>query len=668
MGQFTLECRKLSSDNENKMTVTVVEKPEENLLYKFIIGFNGTWNTIKDFSKDNDAVWSASLNGKYVLMVQAKKEESSRSFDYVTRMDYITGKITEKLIDNITIDNAPCKVGDKVVIKAESSKLDLLYRYLKKGGNEWKLVKDYSTHNMVAWSTRNPGIKNIIVECRRLDSINEFDDFLETQFEVMPIEKPHITKFNSLTNEEDMIIDNPILFEAEASFEEGRSTFYKFIKMDTEENVTMLQEYSTNALICCTETRAGVYKLLCMVRDMYSVEAFDDKKVISYEVKLYKDIVIRSFTTDMNSPQAFKTPIVLNAEADGGNELVYRFIIEGEEIQDSGYSRNNTFKWIAGVSGKYRLKLYVKDVSSSSEYEASSSIDYTIDDKSEKPITIAQVIVDKSRKVLAGETVNIKAVAEGGLELKYSFIVRKDNKILDKIDYGECNWVNYTPEEQGLYELEIRVKDKFTEREFDSNSIITIEACKFIPAKIEYILVPSNEYFVVGDEIPLKVIVENASNHLIKYVLKINGYKVEETQFQKSTEYIFIPRCSGLYTIEIMARNADSDKSYDSMQDVNLIINDALPITNTKILSDAKEIKSCQPVTFSAYCEGGREIMYEFHVKALNEWNVVQKFSRKSFYTFMPYTKGKYKILVLCKSSFRKCEYEDYDIMDFEVE
>lgn len=668
MGEFTLECKKLSLDTENEMAVTVVEKPEEDLLYKFMIGFNGTWNTLKDFSKDNDAVWSASEKGKYVLMVQAKKEESSRSFDYVTRMDYVTGKITEKLIDNITIDDAPCKVGDKVVIKVDSSTSNLLYRYLKKDRNEWKLVKDYSTHNMVAWSTRTPGIKNIIVECRKLDSTNEFDDFLETQFEVIPIEKPRIIKFNTLTNEEDMTIDNPILFEVQASSEEGRSTFYKFIKMDMEENVSIVQEYSTNSLVYCTETRAGVYKLMCMIRDMYSIEAFDDKKVISYEVKPYKDIIIRSFTTNMNSPQAFETPIILNAEADGGDELVYRFIVEGEQNQDSGYSRNNTFTWISKLAGKYKLKLYVKDVSSSSEYEASSSIDYIIDDKSKKPITITQIIVDKNRKLLVGDTVNINAAAEGGLELKYSFIVRKDNKILDKIDYGECNWVNYTPEKPGVYEIEIRVKDKFSEREFDSNSIITIEACKFIPAKIEYILVPSNEYFVVGDEIPLNVIVENSSNHIIKYVLKINGYKVEETDFQKGTEYVFIPKCSGLYTIEVMARNADSDKTYDSMQNVNLIINDALPITNTKILSDRKEIKSCEPVTFSIYCEGGREIMYEFHLRALNEWSVVQKFSRKSFYTFMPYAKGKYKILAICKSSFRKCEYEDYDIMDFEVE
>jgi hypothetical protein len=667
MGEFTLECRKLTEGADNEIAVTVVEKPEEDLLYKFIIGFNGTWNTIKDFSNDSEAVWSAGDNGKYVLMVQAKKEESSKSFDYVTRMDYITGNIPEKLIDKIVLNNVTCKMGDRVVIKVHTSEPGLLYRYLKKDGNEWKLIKDYSVHNMVAWSTRSPGIKKIIVECKKLDSTNEFDDFLETQFEVMPVEKSRIMKFNCLTAESDILIDNPILFEAQASAEEGRSTFYKFIKMDTEGNVSIIQEYSSNTLACCTETRPGSYKLMCMVKDMYSKEAFDDKKVISYEVKPYKDIVILSFTSSVNSPQAMGTPIILNADAAGGNELVYKFVIEGEESQDSGYSRNNTFTWVSSKPGQYKLNLFVKDVSSSSEYEASSSIDYIIDDKSEEPVTITQVIVDKSRKVLVGDKVNVKAVVEGGLELKYSFIVSKDNKILDKIDYGMCSWVNYIPQEEGLYEVEVRVKDKFSQREFDSHSIITIEALRYIPAKIEYVLIPSNEYFVAENEIPVNVIVENSSNQLIKYVLKINGYKVEESNFQKSTEYTFTPKCSGLYTIEVLARNADSDKTYDSMKDVNLIINEALPITNTKILSDRKEIRSFEAVTFSIYSEGGSEIMYEFHLMAINEWNVVQKYSRKSFYTFMPYTKGKYRILAICKSSFRKCEYEDYDIMEFEV-
>lgn len=667
MREFTLECRKLDNNSKNEISAVIIEKPEEELLYKFMIGFNGTWNTIKEFSKDTEAIWSAEEKGKYVLMVQAKKEESSRSFDYVTRIDYITGNITEKLIDKITIDNAPCKAGEKVVIKVYSTAVDLLYRYLKKEENEWKLIKDYSVHNIVAWSTRNPGVKDIIVECKKLDSINEFDDFMETNFEVMPVKKPSIKGFQSMTAESDMIIDNPILFEAKASFEEGRSIFYKFIKMDGEENISLVQDYSSSNLVCCTETKPGNYKLMCMVKDMYSQQVFDDKKVVSYEVKPYKDIVINSFTASVNSPQAFGTAIVLRADAEGGNELVYRFIIKGEENQDSGYSHNNTLEWKCKEPGQYKIILYVKDVSSTKEYEVVSDMDYVIDDSSRRPVTITQVVVDKNKKVLLGEEVNIKVAAEGGVELKYSFTVRKDNRILDKVDYGVCSWVNYTPHEAGLYELEARVKDKFSKREFDSNSIIIIEACKFIPAKIEYVLIPSNEYFVVGDEIPVNVIVENSNNHLIKYVLKINGYKVEETDFQKSTGYLFTPKCSGLYTIQVLARNSDSDKDYDSMEEVNLIVNDALPITNTKILCDKKEIKSFEPATFSIHSEGGKEIMYEFHLLAMKEWSVVQNYSRKSFYTFIPYAKGKYKILALCKSSFKKCEYEDYDIMEFEV-
>lgn len=667
MKGFTLNLKKSSKDSEDKIELSVIEKPEENLLYKFIIGVNGTWNTIKDFSENSNAEWCTNENGKYTIMVQAKRKDSSRSFDYVTRMDYITGKVQVKLIDKVSVENAPCKVGEKVIIKVKSIEPGLMYRYLKKSNNEWKLLRDYSIHNIVSWSARTPGTVNIIVECKKPDSLSEFDDFVETHFEVMPIEKPLITKFQSITPKDEMLIDNPILFEAEAAAEKGRSTLFQFVKMDMDQNISIIQEYASKALTCCTETKPGKYSLMCMVKDMYSQEVFDDKKVISYVVKAYKDIVINSFTANVNSPQAAGTSITLNAEVHGGNELVYRFLVEGKENQDSGFGRNKDFIWTCNIPGNYKLTLMVKDVSCGDEYEAIKDIEYIIDEKSSEKVNITQVALDKNSKVLVGNKINIKAAAEGGTAIRYSFIIRKGSNIVEAVDYGTCNWIDFTPNEAGLYELEVRAKDKFSDREFDSHLVKTIEATQFMPAIIEYILVPQNEYFVVGDEIPVNIVIENSDGDIIKYILKINGFKVEETEFEKSIEYNFIPKCSGLYTIEVFAKNVHSDRAYDSMESINIIINDALPITNTKILGDKKEIKCCEPVTFSVHSEGGKEILYEFHLMVLGEWSVVQKYSRKEFYTFVPYNAGKYRILALCKSSFRKCSYEDYDIMEFEV-
>ena len=65
--------------------------------------------------------------------------------------------------------------------------------------------------------------------------------------------------------------------------------------------------------------------------------------------------------------------------------------------------------------------------------------------------------------------------------------------------------------------------------------------------------------------------------------------------------------------------------------------------------------------------EGGREVIYEFYLMKDDEWTIVQRYSRKRYYTFIPFTTGKYKLLVLTKSFYKKVAYEDYDVLEFTV-
>ena len=57
------------------------------------------------------------------------------------------------------------------------------------------------------------------------------------------------------------------------------------------------------------ETESGEYKLLCLVKDMYSTKNFDTRAVINFKVKKYKELTIKNFTADLNSPQLTETPI-----------------------------------------------------------------------------------------------------------------------------------------------------------------------------------------------------------------------------------------------------------------------------------------------------------------------------------------------------------------------
>ena len=54
---------------------------------------------------------------------------------------------------------------------------------------------------------------------------------------------------------------------------------------------------------------------------MFSTNSFDDRAVIVYNVDPYNKVKIRSFKSDIKSPQAVGTEVNLLALVDGGREL-----------------------------------------------------------------------------------------------------------------------------------------------------------------------------------------------------------------------------------------------------------------------------------------------------------------------------------------------------------
>ena len=119
--------------------------------------------------------------------------------------------------------------------------------------------------------------------------------------------------------------------------------------------------------------------------------------------------------------------------------------------------------------------------------------------------------------------------------------------------------------------------------------------------------------------------------------------------------------------IELLAKNKFSTNAYDSKKEIKIEVHETLPVTDTKILCDKTDFMVNEAITFVTQNQRGSVVVYEFYLMEKGDWNLVQRFSRKNDYTFMPFTKGIYKILVLAKSFYKSISYEDYDIMEIEV-
>ena len=637
---------------------------KEPLQYKFIIGNDGVWNTIQEFSESDTCIWNPSAEGKYIVMVQGKKEGSSRPFDYLAKEEFVIGeKEIEKLIKDVNMDKTHLTVGEKITIDVLGNEQGLLYRFWIKGNQDWELIRDYTTSNRLVFTANKEGKQEILIECKEVNSSENFDEFTTIKFDVVLPTKIEITDFKCLT--EELLINQELVFKVSSSLDDKRSLLYKFIKISKDGKVTCIQDYSSRRLVSYQEKEAGEYKLLCLVRDILSNKEYDDRAIMLYSVKAYNPINIKSFTPDTNSPQMNGSTINFKAEVDGGREIVYRYIVEVEVAEDSGYIRINEYTWETQKEGEYTVTLYVKDISYDGDYEDKKVINYTIDKKSDKPVKIVDIITDNKKTALIGQPINMKVKAEGGISLKYSFVIYKDNKEKERIGFSDSNWINFIPDEKGEYEVEIRVKDKYSNKEYDSHTFIYVRAKEYLPGEIDYILLPNKSSYLVGDLIDIEAVVQNTRSVLIRYVTKINGYLVEDTGFIQNKKIQLKPKCSGKYTFEVYSKNIKCEEEFDSKKEVSIYVSEATPVTNTKILCDREEIVCNEEVTFKVTSVGGKDVCYEFYIMEKGNWIKTQSYSKKDYYTFIPFLRGEYRVMVLAKSFYKKVNYEDYGEFSF---
>ena len=667
MDEIIIKCDAESPQSKNTpISISVENNTEHNLKYKYIVGSDGKWNNIKDFSEDTVAVWQPSEDGRYIIMVQAKRECSTKPFEFMKRMEYIIGRVQNKLINNIFLENENLTVGEKLSVTVESNVKPLMFRFWIKDEDNWQLVKDYSAENNLKWAVKNSGRQELMVECKSLDSPNKYDDYGVIAFQVKENAKVEIKNIKCISNE--FLVGKELDFQVEALHDDSRLILYKFLKIDSSGKALCVQDYSTKRLVSYTEKESGEYKLLCLAKDMYSQNEYDDRALISYSIKVYNPVEIQGLTTDLTSPQLCDTEIVVKALVSGGKNLIYRFIIDGNQGDDSGFIRNSTYAWKTGKAGKYKIMLWVKDTSFEGNYEATETIDFTVDEVCDEPVTIEKVLADREPEVLKGQVINVKAIASGGNDLKYNFIVTKDGNEIERTDFGSCNWVNFTPENKGEYELEVRVKDKYSKRDYDVHQSIFFKVHNFIPAAIDYILMPIKENYIAGENIAMNVITRNTKEVLLKYSLSINGQKVEETGFVENKKYSFIPNYPGNYLVETFAKSKESDNEYDDKKETLIQVKTALPVNNVKITCDTLKITCNSPVNFTVHVDGGKDVMYEFYLFEKNDWKLVQSYSRKKYFSFIPFVTGNFKLLALCKSQFSNGVYEDYDVFEFNAE
>ncbi|MGL5069076.1 MAG: triple tyrosine motif-containing protein [Sarcina sp.] len=658
-------------ENKEIYEIKVENNTDDDLIYKILIGREGVWEALdEEFSIRDEFQWTPEKRGNYHILAQAKKVGSGKSFDYKATRSISVGVSEESLIQDIFINKEVYDIGDKVEIVVESSRKPVMYRYFISSKEGWRLMRDYTPDNAINFTANEAGSFDVLVECKIPDSENNFDDYNTVSFVVNNIENVEIADFKCLASE--LLVGEELIFKVDANFEDDRTGLYKFVKVKPDGTTCCVQDYSSRNMVAFTEEKSGAYKLMCYIRDMYSAKDYDDRALMNYKIKPYEDIKIKSLATDLNSPETVGENINIRAIVNGGKNLRYKFEIAGPYTESSGYTKSTSFLWNAKQAGEYIIRLFVKDESfigtEKKDYEVCASINFIVEEDLYKPVRITKINAANDELHIVDKPIKISVETDGGSNVKYAFDIFKKGVSIKEYLYMDENYIEFTPDEPGLYDINIKVKDKYSENSFDNHNILHIDVKAYNKAKIDHVLVPAKDYFLVGDNIDIEAIVQNTRETLMRYVTRINGQVVEETDFDSVEKLTVFPKCPGKYVVEIYVKNKKCKIGFDNKREIKFFVNEAPPVTNTMVTTDKTVYKINEEINFATKSSGGKGICYEFYIMKNESWNLVQRYSRKKYYAFRPFSEGVYRVLVLAKSHYRKCAYEDYGVLEFKVE
>ena len=167
MGELLLELDTRDIIEHNSpVNIKIINNTNDNLRYKILIGKDGIWETLREFEKGNEFIWNPKEDGEYMIMVQGRKEDSNKPFDYkVTEGVNVKRTVhglqdemnkdeikEEKLIKGIYLNKDVFNVGEKAELKVDSNNENIMYRYFISGKNGWQLIKDYTLENKLNYT------------------------------------------------------------------------------------------------------------------------------------------------------------------------------------------------------------------------------------------------------------------------------------------------------------------------------------------------------------------------------------------------------------------------------------------------------------------------------------------------------------------------------------
>lgn len=429
------------------------------------------WSVLKDWSSDSVLNWTPSRAGGYRIELHVKDKLSTNDFDSNFFYDFNVKDSAKASKATFTIVNDKVFIGkDNTIIGSGSSLNTVLYQYWIRDINKdiWSVLKDWSSDSTLAWKPDKLGTYRLEMHIKDEKSRNEYDDYY---YKDIVTNKPSGVSSNAgySLNADDLIVSNKINIVGNAN--STNITLYQYWIRDlNKNNWSVLKDWSQDGKLVWTPSKSGTYRLELHTKDIYSSNDFDSSFFRDITVKdvIASDAKFELATYDIVANKSYK----ISSSGKSLNPILYQYWIRdlGKDnwsiIND--WNSNNEFLWSPQVPGDYRIELHIKDSKSTKEFDSVYYKDIRVDDAN----GVAKNAYFSLPKNLIRPNTSVEVLGSGlsSNSILYQYWIRdldKDNWIVLK-DWSSDPKIIWTPDRKGEYRLELHIKDKRSNKEFDS--------------------------------------------------------------------------------------------------------------------------------------------------------------------------------------------------------
>jgi len=572
----------------------------------------------------------------------------------------------------IPVMASPQLISTPITLTCHASGGTLLnYEFWVNNGSGWALAQAYSTSNIYDWTPGQAGNYQICVWVKDVSSTKEYDAYTTISYTIIAAT---VTEVKDATLVTDLASpqNSGKTIRLTASASGGTQRQYQFW-VNNGSGWALTQAYSTSNIFDWTPEQAGSYQICVWVKDALSTKEYDTYTIISYEITTaeVKDAIL---ATDLASPQNNGKTIRLTASANGGTQRQYQFWVNNGSgwVLTQSYSTNNIFDWVPGQAGSYQICVWVKDVPSTKEYDAYTTISYTITAAVVTEVKDATLVTDLASPQNNGKTIRLTASANGGTQRQYQFWVNNGSGWVLTQAYSTSNIFDWVPGQAGSYQICVWVKDVSSTKEYDAYTTIsyTITAAVVTEVKdatlVTDLASPQNN----GNTIRLTASASGGTQRQYQFwVNNGSGWALMQA-YSTSNIFDWTSGQAGCYQICVWVKDVSSTKEYDAYTTISYTITAAV-VTEVKDATLVTDLASPQnsgnTIRLTASANGGTQRQYQFWVNNGSGWALTQAYSTGNIYDWTPGQAGNYQICVWVKDALSTKEYDAYAIINYFV-